>query len=577
MHKENNDLHDEEKLDSGHRRDDQDRTSKYDVPIDSGHQRDDQNETPKYDVPIDKGWAWVVLFSTFTMGLFVIGGVKSFGVLLVEFARVYNIPQSQITTIQSITSFFFLSLSTFSNWLCERFTYQKVIFVGGLFTSSGLILSFMAPSIEVMYITYGVLTGFGFGLTFPPSVVVNTRHFNKRRGLANGINMAGAALGGICMPILMQMLIDNYGLKGCMLILGGIMANICPCALLLRPVHKYPKLAPEEVELKKLDPNGCREKDLNEVHFLNDVIEITVPEDSSNMKVTSEHQSVKSGEVRMKLLDETESQNQSPFLSRRQTKTLENNSIKAGIAGLSTISLSCQSIPVALSTVEEHSLGTSHEKQATACSKFCGNLNLNLFKNFHFTMFVFSFFFLAYAYHSIFLILPSYGIEQGFTRHQSMSLIPAFGVADVVGRLIAGVINDKCVRWRKEIFIIYAVLYSLGYILTPLFYDYWYILFWCVSFGIFTGGYNGSFVIMIVDRVGMDLLPSAWGFLCVIVSIALLINPVLSGGLKDISGTWSTSILVAASFSLIACALLILEVIITRIQKRGTTGKKPQE
>lgn len=47
----------------------------------------------------------------------------------------------------------------FSIWLCDRYTHQKVIFVGGLFASTGLILSSFAPSIEVMYITYGILTG----------------------------------------------------------------------------------------------------------------------------------------------------------------------------------------------------------------------------------------------------------------------------------------------------------------------------------------------------------------------------------------------------------------------------------
>ena len=50
---------------------------------------------------------------TATISLFVIGGIKSFGVLLLEFGKVYQIPQSQLTVIQSITGFFFLSLSKF--------------------------------------------------------------------------------------------------------------------------------------------------------------------------------------------------------------------------------------------------------------------------------------------------------------------------------------------------------------------------------------------------------------------------------------------------------------------------------
>ncbi|XP_061194910.1 monocarboxylate transporter 12-like isoform X2 [Saccostrea echinata] len=537
---------------------------------DSGHQGSEKVQTPQYDVPVDRGWAWVVLLSTFTIAIFVIGGIKSFGVLLVEFSRVYKSPQSQLTTIQSITGFFFLSLSPFSNWLCERFTHQKVIFIGGLLTSSGLILSFLAPSIEVMYFTYGVLTGFGFGLSFPPSVVIATRHFNKRRGLANGINMAGAAVGGICMPILMQMLIDNFGLKGCMLILGGTMANICPCALLLRPTHRYPRLVQEKVEeMEKLDSDGGTKKDWMNLVTRKNVIEITIADGNDESSEQKPHIENGGGKVDHDattcLLDKPESKTQSQFVSRRQHKTSESNSIAASLTALSTISLSHQNIPQEISIAEDTSTANSTDLM---CCEFFRNLNFSLFKNVSFSLLLISFFFTAYSYHSIFIILPSYGIEQGLTRHQSMSFIPAFGIVDVIGRLIAGIINDKCIIWRKYIFIFYILLHGLGYILVPLFHSFWDIMMWCTAFGIFTGGFNGTFVIMIVDCVGIDLLSSGWGFTCLIVSIAMLINPVLSGGLKDISGTWSTSIFVSASFALFSFALLITEAIFARVQKK---------
>ncbi|XP_062603642.1 monocarboxylate transporter 12-like [Saccostrea cucullata] len=540
------------KRDSDHRNEEED----------SGHQAAGELQTPQYDVPVDKGWAWVVLFGTFTIAVFVIGGIKSFGVLLVEFSKVYKSPQSQLTTIQSITGFFFLSLSPFSNWLCERFTHQKVIFFGGLLTSSGLILSFLAPSIEVMYFTYGVLTGFGFGLSFPPSVVIATRHFNKRRGVANGINMAGAAVGGICMPILMQMLIDNFGLKGCMLILGGTMANICPCALLLRPTHQYPRLKKEE-EMEKVDPDGGAKEDWMNVVTRKNFIEITVSE--SNEKFNEQKDHIGNGMGKMDLdattclIDKSESKTQSPYVNRRQHKTSESNSISASLTALSTISLSHQNIPREISIAEDT------DKK---CCEFFRNLNFSLFKNFSFTLLMISFFFTAYSYHSIFLILPSYGIEQGLTQHQSMSFIPAFGIVDVIGRLIAGIINDKCILWRKYIFIFYILLHGIGYILVPLFHSFWDIMIWCTAFGIFTGGFNGTFVLMIVDCVGIDLLSSGWGFACLIVSISMLINPVLSGGMKDVSGTWSTSIFVSASFALFSVTLLITEAVFARVQKK---------
>uniref|UniRef100_K1PPY0 Monocarboxylate transporter 14 n=1 Tax=Magallana gigas TaxID=29159 RepID=K1PPY0_MAGGI len=542
--------------------------------LDKGQESGDKDTPLVYDVPVDHGWAWVILFSTATISLFVIGGIKSFGVLLLEFGKVYQIPQSQLTVIQSITGFFFLSLSPFSNWLCDRYTHQRVIFAGGLLTSSGLVLSSFAPSIEVMYFTYGVLTGFGFGLSFPPSVVISTRQFNKRRGVANGINMAGAAMGGICVPILMQVLIDNYGLKGCMLILGAIMGHICPCALLLRPAHKYPLV---QKEAEQLLPDENFENNMDNHHRSHEMTEKGLPEDKdSNTKDAQIGGLNVDHEVRVQLIKNSEYNSQSSPTYRRHHKASESGSLGASITAISSISLSSQNIPKEVMLVEEISPSSpkAQKNKLVTCCKFFQNLDFSLFRSVNFNLLMLCFFFLIYSYHSIFIILPSYGREQGLTIHQSMFLIPAFGSVDVVGRLIAGFINDKCVIRRKEIFTLYILIHGIGYLLIPMFKDFISILSWCMAFGIFTGGFNGTFVIILVDCVGIEQLSSAWGFDCLVVSISLLMNPVLSGVLKDITGSWSASIRVAGSFAIIAASLLAIENVIARGQWRKSNSEK---
>lgn len=362
------------------------------------------------------------------------------------------------------------------------------------------------------------VSGFGFGLSFPPSVVICTRQFNKRRGMANGINMAGSAMGGICVPILMQVLIDQFGLKGCMLILGSVMAHICPCALLLRPAHKYPLVIRGAVELSS---NGQPMKGTQKYSDKKDSILI----ESCKKKKEIECGNVEN-EVRVQLIKQ-----HSPLMSRKHHKVSESSSLGASIAGISSISLSYQNIPKELSNMDALSLTESdlEHKKSNKCYEFFQNLNFSLFKRPSFCLLMVAFFFLAYSYHSIFIILPSYGLERGLSTYQSMFLIPAFGGVDVIGRLTAGFINDKCVVWRKQIFIVYAILHGIGYLFIPVFSDFTGILAWCTAFGIFTGGFNGTFVIMIVDCVGIDMLPSAWGFTCLFVSVSFLLNPVFSG------------------------------------------------
>uniref|UniRef100_A0A8W8IXZ4 Major facilitator superfamily (MFS) profile domain-containing protein n=1 Tax=Magallana gigas TaxID=29159 RepID=A0A8W8IXZ4_MAGGI len=495
-----------------------------------------KDSPPVYDVPVDRDWAWVILFSTTTIGIFVIGGIKSFGILLMEFGQVYQISKSQLTLVQSITGFSFYLLSPFSIWLCDRYTHQKVIFVGGLFSSTGLILSSFAPSIEVMYITYGILTGFGFGLSYPPSVVISTRHFNKRRGMANGINMAGSAMGSICVPILMQVLIDSYGLKGCMLILGSIMGHICPCALLLRPAHKYP-LVQKETEQLLSDENF--EKNLDNHHGSHEMTEQGLPEDKdSNTKDAQRGDH----EVKLQLLRDSEYNSKSSLTTTRHHKSSESGSWGTSITTTAHISLSSQDIPNEILLVDDisHHNFKKGKNEIVTCCEFLQYLNFSLFKS-------------------------------------SMFLIPAFGGVDVVGRLIAGFINDKCVLRRREIFILYILIHGVGYLLVPIFQDFISILSWCMAFGIFTGGFNGTFVIILVDCVGIEQLSSAWSFTCLVVSISMLINPVLSGGLKDITGSWSASMRVAGSFAIIAVCLLVIENVISRDQRRkGYIEKEAQ-
>ena len=57
--------------------------------------------------------------------------------------------------------------------------------------------------------------------------------FDKHFVLANMLNGAAASVGYLIFPVLMEFLINHYGLKGAFLISSAVMANICVCGLLL--------------------------------------------------------------------------------------------------------------------------------------------------------------------------------------------------------------------------------------------------------------------------------------------------------------------------------------------------------
>ena len=62
-----------------------------------------------------------------------------------------------------------------------------------------------------LFLSQGILFGFGLTLLFNPSVAVMGHWFRRRRATAIGIVLGGSAAGGIVFPILLQRLIPVIG------------------------------------------------------------------------------------------------------------------------------------------------------------------------------------------------------------------------------------------------------------------------------------------------------------------------------------------------------------------------------
>lgn len=92
-----------------------------------------------------------------------------------------------------------------------------------------------------LFFSYGVLVGTGAGLSFPPTVYIVTSYFVRLRGLANGICISGSAFGSIILPPILRFLLEKYGYRGAILIMGGITLNTWVAALFYEPVEDHMK------------------------------------------------------------------------------------------------------------------------------------------------------------------------------------------------------------------------------------------------------------------------------------------------------------------------------------------------
>jgi MFS family permease len=121
--------------------------------------------------------------------------------------------------------------------------------IGSLIASLGFILSYFATSIWYLYITIGLIVGFGFGLIYVPAIVSVGYYFEKRRSFAIGIAVCGTGVGTFILSPTNRTLSEHFGWNGALLIKGAFVLNGIVCGLVMRPLP----IEPSEIRRKQLE------------------------------------------------------------------------------------------------------------------------------------------------------------------------------------------------------------------------------------------------------------------------------------------------------------------------------------
>lgn len=111
--------------------------------------------------------------------------------------------------------------------LVDKYGCQRMTMVGGLLGCAGFVLSAMSNSVEVLFITFGIISGLGLGVIYVTAVVSIAFWFESKRTFATGIGASGTGLGTFLYAPFTHWLIESYGWRGATLILGGTLLNFC--------------------------------------------------------------------------------------------------------------------------------------------------------------------------------------------------------------------------------------------------------------------------------------------------------------------------------------------------------------
>ncbi|XP_052869576.1 uncharacterized protein LOC128275200 [Anopheles cruzii] len=187
--------------------------------------------------PPDGGWGWVVVFASFMVNLIADGVTFSFGVMYIELLSYFGEGKGKTAWVGSLFMAMPLLCGPVASFLTDRYGCRKVTIIGSILASGGFALSAYASSIEMLYLTFGIMAGFGLSLCYVAAVVIVAYYFDKRRSFATGLSVCGSGIGTFIFASLTQFLLDTYGWRGTTLILAGVFLNMCLCGLLMRDLE----------------------------------------------------------------------------------------------------------------------------------------------------------------------------------------------------------------------------------------------------------------------------------------------------------------------------------------------------
>ncbi|EDV32768.1 monocarboxylate transporter 1 [Drosophila ananassae] len=207
------------------------------------HQQQQQQNAPcemelePQPTPPDGGWGWVVVFGSFMIHIVTDGMTYSFGIFYNEFLDYFNEGKGYTAWIASIMVGVTFSSGPISSSFVNRYGCRAVTIAGSILAASCIIVSMFAQNVLTLIITIGFGTGLGFGLIYLPAIVSVTQYFEAKRSLATGIAVCGSGFGTFIFAPLTKYLIEGFGWRGAMLIIGGIVLNCIIFGAMFRPLE----------------------------------------------------------------------------------------------------------------------------------------------------------------------------------------------------------------------------------------------------------------------------------------------------------------------------------------------------
>ncbi len=162
-----------------------------------------------------------IVAASFLMLFFNSGSQYAFGVMFKPIIAEFGWSRSSVSLVFLLNMVIFAMALTVAGRLYDRFGPRWIIIVSTLFVSGGFILTSFIHSLAQFFFSYGVLAALGLaGTGVPLASTLVSKWFEKGRGLAISLSLAGSSVGAFVLVRLLSRLAISIGWRTSYLYLG---------------------------------------------------------------------------------------------------------------------------------------------------------------------------------------------------------------------------------------------------------------------------------------------------------------------------------------------------------------------
>ncbi|XP_056006169.1 monocarboxylate transporter 12-like isoform X5 [Ostrea edulis] len=383
-------------------------------------------------VPIDRGWAWMILLANFLVVFLVIGFMSSFGIFFAEFMSEFNAPASSITIALSL---------------------QTVVFS---------------------------LSCIAYGFSYGPALVILGRYFDKKRGIASSLGNTGVSFGSLVFPPIIRALLNHYGLRGTLVVVGGIHLHLCVAGALMRPIEFY--------EVRQRNSEGHS-------------IEMT----SIGFWSTTQ---------------DTESSRKNSLTSKINTCSMKENCTETEQTDVTGDNKS----DVSKSKESFHCTGNERVGR-NLCNKL---IDFKILRNPLFRMWIPVCFLAIIGCVQIVIFIPPHAKDLHISDNNITLLVMIVGASNLISKILSAFLIYCNVMPKHQLIAVSLIITGVSSMFISFYTDFLTLSILSVIFGVFGSVYFGLFPAVLVDFVGLEHISGAMAINMLMQGLGLSIsNPIL--------------------------------------------------